>query len=96
MADHISSELFDLLEKQKSALRKNNYRDADSLSHKISSFIHENTHIRFTQQQSKLITQSLAQVELILTSQKQAVSQQLQTLRSRKNMLKTYQDQAKT
>jgi regulator of replication initiation timing len=96
MADNISSELFDLLEKQKSALRKNNYRDADSLSHKISSFIHENTHIRFTKQQSKLITQSLAQVELILTSQKQTVSQQLQTLRSRKNMLKTYQDQAKT
>jgi len=95
MADHNPSELLDLLEKQKIALRKNNYRDADSLSHKISSFAHENTYIRFTPQQRELITQSLAQVELILTSQKQAVSQQLQTLRSRKNMLKTYQDQAK-
>ena len=96
MTDHTPSELLDLLKKQKTALRKSNYRDADSLSHKISSYVHENRHVRFTRQQSELIARSFAQVELILASQKQAVSQQLQTLRSRKNMLKTYQDQAKT
>jgi len=96
MADPNPSELLTLLTEQKRALRKDDYRHADRLSHKINSFIQENTDIRFTRQESEVIAQSFAQVELILTSQKQAVSQQLQNLRSRKNMLKTYQDQART
>ena len=96
MTEHKASELLDLLEAKRTALRKSDHRRADTLSHKINSFIHENGHTTFSKQQSEHITQSFAQVELILTSQKQAVSQQLQTLRSRKNIVKTYQDQAKT
>ena len=86
------SELLDLLEKEKVALRKNDYRRADSLSHKISSFIHEDVNTTFSKQQGELVTESFAQVELILAAQKQAVSRQLQTLRSRKKVLKTYRD----
>jgi len=86
------SELLHLLEKEKAALRKNDYRRADRLSHKISSFIQENVHATFSKEQSELIAQSFAQAELTLASQKQAVSQQLQTLRSRKKVLKTYRD----
>ena len=92
MTSHKPSELLGLLEKQKTALRKSDYRGADELSHKISSFIQENAHVTFSKQQSERITQSFAQTELILASQKQAVSQQLQTLRSRKKVLKTYRD----
>jgi hypothetical protein len=96
MEKHKPSELLGLLEKKKTALRESDYRRADSLSHKISSFIQENVHATFSKQQSELIAQSFAQVELILASQKQAVSQQLATLRSRKKLLKTYRDQVKT
>ncbi len=96
MTSHKSSELLSLLEKQKSALRKNDYGGANELSHRISSLIHKSAHAGFSQEQSELVARSFAQIELMLASQKQTVSQQLQTLRSRRKPLKTYRDQVKT
>lgn len=95
MTEHKTSELLGLLREKQTALRKNDFRAADRLSHKINAFAQENADTRFSREQTQRISRSFKQVELILASQKQAVSQQLQTLRNRKGRLKTYQDQVK-
>lgn len=91
-----SSKLLALLEAQKTALRKSDFRSVDALSHKIDCFIDENGSRSLPKEQQEQIAKAFAQLELILAAQKQAVSQQLQNLRSRRGMLKTYRDQVKT
>ena len=91
-----SSKLLALLESQKIALRRSDFRRADALSRKIDAFIHENRQNGLPKEQQDQIVKSFAQLELIMESQKHAVSQQLQNLRSRRAMFKTYRDQVKT
>ena len=96
MATPKSSKLPGLLEDLASALRDNDYRKADRLSHNIDSSIHSCPPGHLPPDQRERIEKSFARLELMLAAQKQDVSLQLQSVRQRKRMLKAYQGQVKT